>query len=128
MKGIIAIEFVGRALELIGARLRHQVDLPARSLAELGRIVAGLDLEFLKNVDRGPEVEQIIKLITVDGAVQQKAVLFRPRPGDRDAAAGRRCAGIIAGIHAWQQRRQLDKVSAVEQQIDNLLLIHHRTD
>src|SRR5262249_443328 len=85
---IVAIDLVRGTLKLIGSRLRDQVDLPACALSKLGRIVAGLDLELLQNIDRRPKVEQVVELITIDGPVQQKAVLFRPRSCDRDAAAG----------------------------------------
>src|SRR5262245_42385107 len=111
-------------MKLIGSGFGDQIDLPACPFSKLGRIVAGLDLELLENVDRGPKVEQVIELIAIDRPVQQKAVLFRPRPRNRDASTRR---ASIAGINAGHQSRQLDEVPPIQRQVSNLLLVYDRS-
>src|SRR5262249_45341908 len=125
LNGIITIELVGCAVKLIGSGFGDQVDLTACSFSKLGRVVAGLDLELLENVDRGPKVEQVIELIAINGSIQQKAILLRPRSCDRDAASRPSPISAVACIDTGHQRRQLDEVPSVQRQVHNLLPVHN---
>src|SRR5690606_14208890 len=96
---VVTQELVDRTVELVGSRLGRHDDL-RRSLAVLSRVDAGLNLELLDRVDRGPNDEGVEVRIRVLHAVQRVAVELLALAGDRNRLISPLAALATIGLSA----------------------------
>ena len=92
---VVAEEFVNRAVEIIGAGLRGDDDLPAGVLAEFGAVVVALDVEFANGIDAEELAAGSAGSHVVFGgagefdAVEEEEILLRAVAVDGEVAGGR---------------------------------------
>ena len=127
---VVADELEDRPVIRVRAALGGDVDL--RHFApELGRVDAGLHLEFLDAVDRGQEGIRIEVDVLIDDPVERVLVVFAALTGDREILRGS-VATLPAGgaataaagpvrAHVRAQRHEIDEVATVERQLQDLL-------
>src|SRR5262245_37246538 len=119
-------------MELIRTRLQRLDDRSACDVAELGRGVAGFDLEFRNGVHVWLVPDAVVNRLIDGNAVQQKRVALlavsvhigaalRAHPSVREAAR-------IWRDRARSQQRQLLEVAAVERQAVNRIAADHLSD
>lgn len=113
-------------MELVGAALQNDVDLGAAAVAELSRVVAGLNLEFLNGVDGG-EGDILIEVgIVVVDAVKQEVVRLLAGAVDADGAALRRVFGAFRRqLTPRHQQSEGEEVALVERQFLDQAVVHH---
>ena len=111
-------------MELLGARLGHDVDLRPGTLPELRRVVVGLDLELLQRVDTGAHADSVVEGVGVGRAVDLECVLVGPQAVRREAV-GASAASLCTRGNARHQKGELGKVPAVERQRQNLLRVQY---
>ena len=132
---VVAEELEERAVILVRAGLGQHVDLGGLA-AELGRIDAGLHLEFLQRVDRRHDHEGVEIRVGVLDAIERVVVEVGALAGHRnglgraDAALPR--AGLPltreAGRDVRRQRNQLQIVAPVQRQFHDALVLDDRAD
>ena len=119
----VADEFINIAVHLVAAGLRDDIDLGAARSAELRRIAAGLDFEFLHSVRRRAERQGIERWVRIRGAVEKKVVGVGPPAADAQGGillgppvqrVGGARLGAGARVDARREQRQLQEVPAVE--------------
>ena len=71
-------------MKLVGARLGHHVDHAAAAAGELGRVIIGLEAEFLNGVGVGSDIGNFGVRVFVEPAIQHE------RGGITAPAAGRK--------------------------------------
>src|SRR5262249_49498905 len=77
----------GRAVKLVTAAFRYDVDLPARAASELRQCHTSLDRELLNGIGNAKIIQRrIIGRIQIADAVNQIDVRLGTRPGHREAA------------------------------------------
>ena len=120
------------AMELITARLGDDVDHPARALAELRVVVAGLYAELLQRVRERERVVHVGHLIHVVAAIQKIVRLVGQRSIHTGNNGNGKCLAnaLIGSIafggcvdHAGNQRYERGRISAVQRQIDDACLV-----
>src|SRR6202042_2321185 len=134
----VAEEFVQGAVKTVGAGFAGRIHHRAIA-AELSAIGVGEDLEFGDGFNTegsaqhartrpvGPEA------LNVD-IVQKIRLAFRPGAGNAEvslqAVQQVRAAGwrphSVSSCDSWRQRNQVRKIAAVQRQVRNLFLFHHR--
>ena len=138
---VVAEKFVDGAVEIVGAGLRGDDDLPAGMLAEFGAVVVALDVEFADGIDAeqlaaGPagrhvvfggagefdaveEKDILLRAVAVDGEIAGRGGV-----GDSGAAGFLRSEINNAGIQGQQQV----VAAAVQRQIFDGLLADEAGD
>ena len=132
---VVAVEFEHGAMEGVRARLGDDVHL-AGGAAELGRIDAGLHLEFLERVNRRQEDVGVEIDVGVVHAVERVVVELAPLTRDGDLLVGTRAALAIAGLagagepgaDVRAQRNQAEVVATVQRQLDDPPILDDRPD
>ena len=91
----VAHELEEPAVKLIGATFQDDIDLSAACPPELGRVIAGLNLEFLDRVDgRKSDILVEVGIVVID-SIQQEVVGLVAGAVDVDGAALRRVLGAL---------------------------------
>ena len=120
---------------VVRTALGGDVDL-AHLAAELGRVDAGLDLEFLQGVDGGQEQVAVEVGVGIIDTVQSEIVPLAAIAGDGDLlgapvaalARGGLAAVAEARAHVRAERDELQKVAPVQRQIHDALIFDDRAD
>ena len=119
-------------MDLIGSTACDHVNLAARAFSKFGAVAARLDLELLDCVHRRASDEDVLIQVSIDGSIQQEAVLFGTHASDRNAAAGDVAGSVgcsaVAFVDAREQQAQLHEIAAVKREVYNLLLVHYGSD
>ena len=121
---VVAVELVDAAVELVGARLGQDVDLPARVAAELGAVGVRLDPELANRLHAerraGGAAGRAVGEVVLQRAVEQVHVRARILTVDAHAEPVRDDRAAVAmrkGQHARLQQREVGVVAAVERQL-----------
>ena len=119
----VAQEFIGRAVEAVGAGFRGHDDLAAGTETVLRRVDAGENIEFLNSVDGRAEVGDGDGGIVVVHAVQGEVVGELAGSGDAKGAAEalvvERCGG------AGGERSKRVEGAAIERHLRNLGVVEN---
>ena len=112
-------------MEFLGAALGGHGDHAAGRLAQVGRVVAGHDLEFLKRIlgrgnDENAAAAPVIGFSAIDDPVIVVRTLAVKGNGVALVLSHRGIKIRNGGCGAGYQSRQLDDVAAVGGQIGNL--------
>ena len=122
----VAEEPVAGAVEVVRARLQHDVYLPGAIPADLRLVAARHDLELANRVDRRPYRRGVQLRVHVVHAVEQEAVgVLAPAGGREREVASHRAGRSLGGRRrARGQQRQLQEVAAVKRQVHDLRVLH----
>ena len=132
---VVAVELEHGAVEGIRARLGDDVHL-AGGASELGRVDAGLHLEFFERVNRRQEDVGVEVDVGVVDAVERVVVELAPLAGDGNLLVGARAALSIAGLpgagepgaDVRAQRDEAEIVAAVQRQLDDAPVLDDGAD
>ncbi len=124
IKGVIADELVGGAVELVRARLGDGIDNRARSSSVFGAVVVGEDAELFERVRVGNDRGSVELRIVVIASVKQIVVGETARAVDRDRAVlAQTRIGRNARNRAGDQKLEIERVSTVERKLGDALFI-----
>ena len=125
----VAVVFVERAVEIVGAALGDESDLSAGGTAAIGVVVGGGDAKFLHGVEgdgeHGSEGVAAGLVIDVD-AIESDVALVAARAVDRAAAAIEVLVdvGAVAGVgDAGLKREEIRDVAGFDGQLLDLVLV-----
>src|SRR5437773_1428861 len=116
---LIAEELEQAAVELIGAGLRHDVELPARVAPAFRAVRIGLNFELLDDLDGRLKGEEIHRRIVVVDSIEEEIVRGFARTGHIETAA-RGVRGALAGRYCiGNQQSQIFEIASVQRQLDD---------
>src|SRR5260370_23174304 len=113
--------------------LGNDVDDPAYSAPEFGRVAAVDDAEFSDGLLRRGVFLNARGSGNVVGAVYRDEIVVNVLPGEREFRHGlndhvSRPGGCVADLHAGIEQCEIDELASVDRQGVNLLLVNDRTD
>jgi hypothetical protein len=121
--------FVGKSVHFVTAAAGDHIHLAAGVPAILRAIGVGFDLELLDRVDRGLQDVAVYVLVVIIHAVQQEVVvLFARSIGVHGEGAP---SGVLRALYrrryAGGEQSELQKISLIERQTANAVLINHHS-
>ena len=122
---LVAKEVEGAAAHRVGSGLEGRVDDGPAGASELGRVVAGLDLELLDGVHVRVERGLAAVVAVVVDAVKEVVVLAPARPVHHEGRVHVAVAPLGGADDAARQGGELDVVPAVQGQIHDLPRVDH---
>ena len=126
---LVAQEVEERAVEIVRARLRHDVDDGATGAAVLGRVGVVVDLELLYRVLR-ELVRRAAGAGAAEGLAEERVVIVRAIDDERVERAALSGEADVAGAHvlhhAGRRENEVDEVASIDRQVLNRCLVHDR--
>ena len=129
----VSHEFKQVAMELVRARLRHQVDLTTGMVAVLSREAAGFHFKLCQSIGKWQRQVQV-----VEGIIVSPAVEYVVRSSRQPAADGKNNGGIIPcstrlevlvgrglRIRHSSEEDQFGDLASVERKLQHALAVHH---
>ena len=115
-------EFVGGAVELVGAGLERDAHLSAGVSAERGVVSAGNDLELAHGVHRRGHGDAVQLGVAIENAVQEKVIgiLARAVDVDGEVAANRSRGALGRRSNAGKQEAEFEEVAPIEREACDL--------
>ena len=114
------------AVKPVSAAFQNHVDLGAAAVPELGRVVAGLNLELLNGVDRRQSHILVDVGIVVVHAVKQEVVRLLAGAVDAERSAfGGVFRALRRQLTARRQQRKRQEVALVERQFLHHAIVDH---